>query len=180
DQVHLRVARSADSLVLDLGDETGRAVVVTADDWKITEDVPVLLVRSELTAALPAPVFGGRLEELRSVLNVDDGSWPLLVGALVASLIPDIAHPIVALFGEQGTAKTTTARTFASAIDPSPAQERSIPRHIEAWAVGAAGSYIVAIDNVSRIPEWFSDALCRASTGDGLVRRKLYSDAGLS
>ena len=29
---------------------------------------------------------------------------------------------------------------------------------------------------MSAIPEWFSDALCRAVTGDGDVRRRLYSD----
>lgn len=40
----------------------------------------------------------------------------------------------------------------------------------------ATGSRVVALDNVSAVPEWFSDALCRAVTGDGDVRRRLYSD----
>ncbi len=43
----------------------------------------------------------------------------------------------------------------------------------------AAGSWVVAVDNVSAIPDWWSDALCRAVTGDGDVRRQLYSDGGL-
>jgi hypothetical protein len=36
------------------------------------------------------------------------------------------------------------------------------------------------IDNVSTIPEWWSDALCKAVTGDGWVRRTLYSDGDVS
>jgi hypothetical protein len=35
---------------------------------------------------------------------------------------------------------------------------------------------VVGLDNLSDIPPWLSDSLCRASTGDGDVRRKLYTD----
>jgi hypothetical protein len=36
---------------------------------------------------------------------------------------------------------------------------------------------VVGIDNLSDIPAWLSDSLCRAVTGDGDVRRKLYTDS---
>lgn len=39
---------------------------------------------------------------------------------------------------------------------------------------------MVALDNVSHISEWLSDAMCRAVTGDGLVKRRLYSDDSLA
>jgi hypothetical protein len=35
---------------------------------------------------------------------------------------------------------------------------------------------VLAYDNVSFIPQWFSDALCRVSTGGGLKARQLYTD----
>src|SRR5690606_20266934 len=31
----------------------------------------------------------------------------------------------------------------------------------------------------STVPDWLSDSICRASTGDGDVRRKLYTDGEL-
>jgi hypothetical protein len=65
-------------------------------------------------------------------------------------------------------------------IDPSPALLRSQPRDPEQWAIAASGSYAIGIDNVSSITPWWSDALCKACTGDGWVRRKLYSDSDLS
>jgi hypothetical protein len=36
------------------------------------------------------------------------------------------------------------------------------------------------LDNISTIPGWFSDILCKASTGDGYIRRQLYTDSELS
>lgn len=35
----------------------------------------------------------------------------------------------------------------------------------------------MALDNVSVIAPWFSDALCRAVTGDAMPRRRLYTDS---
>lgn len=58
-----------------------------------------------------------------------------------------------------------------------PRRRRSDPRRS---CGGTFGSWVVGLDNVSGVPDWLSDALCRAVTGDGLVRRRLYSDAHLS
>ena len=35
---------------------------------------------------------------------------------------------------------------------------------------------ITYYDNLSRIPEWISDLLCRAVTGSGFTKRKLYTN----
>jgi hypothetical protein len=72
----LRVARHGAGVVLDLGDETGRAVVVEPGRWRLVDRSPVLFRRTELTGALPEPEPGGDLELLRSLLNVDAGDWP--------------------------------------------------------------------------------------------------------
>jgi len=126
---------------------------------------------------MPTPVPDGSLEPLGDLLNVDEEAWDLLVGYLVAALIPDIPHPILLLTGEQGTGKTSTMRALAELIDPSPVGTRTAPRDINDWIVTLSGSYVAPIDNVSRIPEWLSDAMCRAATGDGLARRQLYADS---
>ncbi len=39
---------------------------------------------------------------------------------------------------------------------------------------------MTCLDNVSDIPPWLSDAMCRAVTGDGLLRRQLYTDSDVS
>lgn len=178
--VHLRVASYGDGVVLDLGTPDGAAVVITTAGWQVVPRSPVLFQRTGLTGALPIPVRGGDMNKLRDVLNVADESFPLLVGWLVAAFMPDIPHPILMLGGLQGTGKTTAARFITGLFDPSDAPTRSQPRDPEAWAMMAANSWSTALDNVSTIPDWLSDALCKAVTGDGWVRRTLYTNGDVS
>ena len=180
--VALRIARhDGGALVLDLGTPDARAVVIGPDGWEIVNEPPVLFRRTRLTSPLATPARQGadgsdRLDRLRGLLNVSESGFRLLVAWLVAALFPGIPHPILALSGEQGTAKSTTGRTLVSLIDPSPAPLRTAPKDARAWTVQAAASWTVMLDNVSSIPAWFSDTLCKAVTGDGMVERALYTD----
>jgi hypothetical protein len=179
--VALRVAAAGErSIIVDLGDAGGRCVLVDPTGWRIIDRAPVLFRRSALTAPLPEPARGGTLEGLRGLLNVDESRFRLAVGWLVAALVPDIPHPILALFGEQGTAKSTAARLLVDLIDPSPAPLRTPPREMRSWAAAAHASWVVALDNVSAIPAWLSDTLCKAVTGDGIVERALHTDDDLN
>lgn len=178
--VYLRVAEHDGAIVIDLGDASGRAVIVQSGGWEVVDGSPVLFKRTALTGVLPQPERGGDLAELRGLMNVDDQSWPLVLGWAVAAMIPSIAHPIMLASGQQGTGKTTAMIMLVSFIDPSPAPVRSVPSDPEAWALAAAGSWAVVVDNVSNIPAWWSDALCKAVSGDGWIRRRLYTDGELS
>src|SRR5262249_27263155 len=80
DPVHLRLAAHEGGVVIDLGDASGRAVMVRPGCWEVVEHSPVLFRRTALTAALPTPERGGKLDELRKLLNVTDESWPLIAG----------------------------------------------------------------------------------------------------
>jgi hypothetical protein len=175
--VYLRLAWHEGHVVLDLGTTDGRCAVAGPAGWNREPRSPVLFRRTKLTSPIPDPVHDGDgLVRLRSLLNADEREFRLIVGWLVAALIPDIPHPIMALRGEQGSAKSSTAQMLADLIDPSPAPLRSAPRDIKQWAVTASASWAVALDNVSAVPGWLSDTLCKAVTGDGYVDRVLYSD----
>lgn len=178
--VALRIAEQEGSVVIDLGRADGCVVVIGPEGWQVESDSPVLFRRTALTGELPIPVSGGSLDDLKSLVNVSDNDWLPLVGWIVAAYLPWLPHPILMFGGLQGSGKSTTARLITGLIDPSPAPLRSQPKEPEQWALAAAGSWAVVIDNVSVIPGWWSDALCKASTGDGWVRRKLYTDSELS
>jgi hypothetical protein len=178
--LHLRVAKDDGVLVVDLGDETGRAIEVTGTGWTVADTTKVRFRRTVLTAPLPTPVAGGSFEPLWSALNVQEQYRPVVLGVLVAALLPDIPHPIVLITGEHGTGKTTATNRLASVVDPSTVGPRKPPRDLESWTTAAAASWVVALDNLSGMSDWLSDALCRASTGDGEVRRRLYTDGDLA
>lgn len=178
--VYLRVAEHDGAIIVDLGDASGRAVAISPGDWNVIDRSPVLFRRTAATGILPAPKRGGSLTELRGLLNVTADTWPLAMGWLIAALVPNMPHPILLLGGQQGTGKTTATKKLIGVVDPSPAPVRSHPRDVETWAITAAGSWVVAVDNVSTIPDWWSDSLCKAVTGDGWLRRKLYTDGDLA
>ena len=180
ESIYLRVARHNGAVVVDLGTPDGRCVVVEHGGWRLEARSPVLFRRTRLSAAMVVPRTDGSLEGLRALLNVDEADWRLIVGFMLAALIEDIPHPILGLFGLQGTAKSTAARMLIGLISPSAAPTRSSPRDIKTWVTGANAAWVTGLDNVSHIPDWLSDALCRASTGEGMVDRALYSDADVS
>jgi hypothetical protein len=172
-----RVGKAQDGIVLDLGTPDGRAVLVTRDGWwKVVDQSPVLFRRSNSMLALPEPVRGGSLDGLRGLLNVSSEHFDLVVAWLVAALFPDIPHAILVLQGEQGTAKTSATKMLARTIDPQSAQTRALPGSHRDWIQAASGNHVIALDNVSHIERWQSDALARAVTGEGWVTRTLYED----
>lgn len=179
--LHLRVARTETAVWIDTGDAAGNVVMIAAAGWNVTsQNVPVLFRRTSLTGALPIPESGGDIGELWDRLNVAAADRPLVLAWLVAALgWPDIPHPVLALMGEQGTGKSTASRALVELVDPSPVPLRKPPKDADGWVTAASSSWAVGLDNMSAISDWLSDTLCRAVTGDGDVRRQLYTDAGV-
>jgi hypothetical protein len=127
--------------------------------------------------ALPTPARNGNMSRLRSLINVgDDKNWVLLLSWLLAACRPTGPYPVLIFEGEQGSAKSTTARLLRRLIDPSSALLRTPPREERDLLIAANNSWIVAYDNLSGVPQWLSDALCRLATGGGFSTRELYTD----
>lgn len=154
---------------------------VGSDGWSVVTESPVLFRRTALTGALPMPEEGGSLDDLWALLNVTEADRPLVLAWLVAALGWErIPHPMLALLGEQGTGKSSATKNLVQLVDPSPVPLRKPPRDADGWVTAAQGSWVVGLDNLSAIQPWLSDSLCRAVTGDGDVRRELFSDDGLA
>lgn len=172
----LRVAGLEEKILIDLGRENWEAVSITASGWHIVANPDVRFRRPKSTRPLPLPKNGGSVELLRSFLNVSDKDWPLVLGWLVAAFRPMGPYCVLELLGEQGTAKTTTARVLRSLIDPSASLVSSEPRSVRDLMIAAINNWILCFDNLSYLSHWQSDALCRLSTGGGFTTRELYTD----
>jgi hypothetical protein len=176
--VAVRVAEQGAALWLDLADADRQAAEVTPAGWRVVANPPVRFLRKRGLLPLPAPVAGGSLEELRPLVNLpDDDSWRLYVAWLVAALRPGRPFPVLAVSGEQGSAKSTLCRMARGLIDPNLSPLRRLPRDERDLAIAAGNSWVLAFDNLSGLPAFLSDALCSLATGGGLATRELYSDA---
>jgi hypothetical protein len=78
--------------------------------------------------------------------------------------------------GEQGSAKSTTAKLLRRILDPAQALLRTPPRDERDLLIAANNSWVIAYDNLSGIQPWLSDALCRLATGGGFSKRELYTN----
>lgn len=174
--VHVRVAEHHGNIYLDLCNDVWQVVEITANGWQVIDESPVKFRRSKGMLPLPIPVANGVIDELRNYLNVDDATWPLIVAWLVANLRPIGPYPLLALFAEQGSGKSTTGRLLRSLIDPNSAPLRAEPKDGRDLMIAANNSWCLAYDNLSHVPSWLSDAMCRLSTGGGFATRELFTD----
>lgn len=174
--VFVRVGAAGGKVYLDLGSPEWSAVEVDADGWRLVGQAPVAFRRPASLRPLPPPIRGGHLSDLKRFMNVEDGDWPLLAAWAVAAMYPTGPYPVLVLAGEQGTAKSTTLQVLKRLIDPSAAGLRGQPQEVRDLFIGATNSWLVAFDNVSRLSNEISDALCRLATGGGYARRALYAD----
>jgi len=174
----LRVGEASGKLYLDLGDETWRAVEITPIGWRVIDKPPVKFLRSQATRPLPAPEAGSLIEEMRRFLNVkSEGDFKLIVAWIIAALRNHGPHPVLVISGEAGTGKSFFSRLLRALVDPSAAPIRAVPKDDRDLILSASNSWALVFDNVSNMPPWLADGLCRIATGTGFATRKLYSDA---
>jgi hypothetical protein len=177
-EVHIRVAQLADIIYLDLCDAEWRVIEVTSSAWRIIEahQCPIKFRRTRGMLPLPEPGRNGSMDTLKHLINIAAGEFMLVVMWLVAAFRHGRPFPLLVLLGEQGSAKSTTARILRAIIDPNTAALRSEPRDVRDLMIAANNSWCIAFDNLSAVQTWLSDALCRLATGGGFATRELYAN----
>ena len=160
--VYVRVGELDGRLYLDLADETWRAVEISAAGWRVTEKSPVRFRRAAGMKALPSPARGGSVRALRAFLNVrSDADFVLVIAWALAALRSRGPYPVLVLSGEQGSAKSTFSAILRALLDPNTAPLRALPREDRDLFIAACNGHVLAFDNVSGLPAWISDTLCR-------------------
>jgi len=186
-ELSLRVGADADSphaTWLDLGRADGQSVCIDPTGWALASPPDgrgPLWRRTRRVGTMPMPErhadgWEAGLSLLRGVLPVSDAAWPMTVAWLLSALRPDIPRPIAYFTGEQGTGKSTAGRLLLRVIDGIGADLCAPPRTEDDLAVATAAGWVLAMDNLSSVAPWLSDALCRTVTGDSIMKRELYSN----
>jgi DNA polymerase I-like protein with 3'-5' exonuclease and polymerase domains len=171
-----RLAKHDDSIVYDLADAEWRAVTITPQGWEVVQR-PGVFRRGSNTAPQVVPQSGGQLAQVLDFLpSMDEQTQVLVQVYLVTCLVPDIPHPIPVISGQKGAAKSTLSRVFRRLVDPAQEELLSLPNDPNELALLLARNYLPAFDNLDGIQPRQSDRLCRASTGGGITKRKLYTD----
>ena len=175
--VRVRVGGSDDRIYLDLCNKTWQVVEIDSTGWRVIDTSPVRFRRTAGMRPLPVPVAGGSIEDLRPYLNVrSDADFIMVVTWILAALRPHGPYPVLALFGEGGTAKSTLLKILGALVDPSIQSLLAPPRDDRDLFINAVNRFALIFDNISALPDWLSDSLARLATGAGFSTRALYTD----
>lgn len=170
-----RVAEHEGRIYLDLCDDKWRAIECTKNGWAVVDQVPVKFIRREGMLPLPEP------EELRGFFgNLSQAHFALVIAWLMSCLRDTGVYPVLMVHGESGSGKTILTKLLMDVIDPRDEKALSIPKDERALIVFAKQTFLLGFENISFIPQWFSDSLCRLASGDSFVAVKLYTDEELA
>ncbi|MFL6378716.1 MAG: bifunctional DNA primase/polymerase, partial [Nitrososphaeraceae archaeon] len=176
----LRVASKEDEVCYDLTDEKWRYVRITKDGWQLKDDDASILFARHKQVAQVLPDINYEpdvIDKLIGLTNVKDDKDKLLLKVYIISLfIPDIAHVMLIVHGEQGAAKSLLQRLIKQLADPSRPILLTIHASRDEFVQQLSHNYVAYYDNVKSVPKWLADEACKAVTGIGQTKRKLYTN----
>jgi hypothetical protein len=153
------------------------AIEISTKGWYMKEKPPVLFRRFAHQKKQTIPEYGGNIKDLLPFVNLQNESDKLLFLVFtISAFIPGFPHPILILHGPQGAGKSTPMRLIKELVDPSTIQGVAAPKDPGQFGQFAHHHSVLMFDNLSGMPVWLSDALARASTGDGFSKRTLFTD----
>ena len=156
-------------------------LAISADGWKVTTAPPdVRFIRRPGMLPLPIPKRCKTpiADLLATVINLkaDSPDMMLLIGWLVGALRGVKPYPVLCVGGEYGASKSYACQLGRRLIDPNDADLSSTPKEARDLMIAALNSHVIGFDNLSYIPDWLSDDLCRLATGAGFRTRALHTD----
>ncbi len=84
--------------------------------------------------------------------------------------------PLLVANGPKGSGKTGLSKYSRRLIDDSGMLSSGQPRSERDLAIALRNDGVAVFDNLSGVPDWLADCLCRASDGAGFRTRKLCTD----
>src|SRR5262249_46604194 len=171
----MRVGGDDKVIWIDLGGRNWNAVKVTAEGWKVEEDVDIPFVRTPTMLPLPRPVRGGNVQDLRRVMNIQPGDISLVAAWLAQAWNPIGDYPFIDACGDSETGKTFACGTLLTTIDPRTTKLRRL-RNVDDLLTGATNNWTLGFDKWSIMARAVADTLCMISTEISSGSRKLYTD----
>lgn len=170
-----RVGWHEGSILYDLSTPDWSGVRVDKNGWEIVS-LPPIFRRHQHQAEQVIPVKGKDPKDILRFCNISTEDHCLFMATIATFFIPNIPHVILSQNGEQGSGKSNNSRMIKGLCDPSKVMLISKPKDLEQAQMTAEKHWISTFDNLSMIHEWFSDFLCRGVTGEGDMKRSLYTN----
>lgn len=170
-----RVAKTNEAFVYDLRDK--RYVQLTSTGWYIVDSFP-LFRRYQHLQPQAEPITGGDPWKVFDFLTVPEESRLLIMVYIISLFVPKIAHPILAVYGDQGSSKSFFCTVINRLVDPTLTERVIQPKNERDLIQTLRQKYVTVLDNLSKIDNRVSDIFCQVCTGGSISYRQLYTDEG--
>ncbi len=177
----VRIAGNGMEIYIDPGNSSYNLVKITPGKIEIIN--PEVPRHRRYRGTLPMKIdFSGSREDLELLVRQWKFSEPkdhmLFMVSRGAALVPGKPNPIVTVSGDNGSGKSNLTLLAKAMIDPSIMNSSSIKAGKDDELTQAlAHNYSVNFDNVTiQLRDETVDILCRASGGDTLTKRALYTN----
>jgi len=174
-ELYNRVGLYEEAIYYDLSSPDWSGVKITPQGWEVKR-LPPIFRRYAHQNQQVVPTLGGDPKNLLRFCNINQDDHCLFLVTVASLFIPDIPHVVINQSGEQGSGKSTNSKIIKQLVDPSKVSLLSSPKDLEHAQMIADKHWVSAFDNISKIIEWFSDFLCRGVTGEGDMKRSLYTN----
>jgi len=175
-ELSVRIAKDGNVIWYDLGDYEWRAVRIDENGWRIVDNPPILFKRSVQDEQV-LPEKGGNVKRLLDFVNIKETKQGVLfLISVIVNFFPHLIRPLHVFYGSQGSAKSTASQAIKSITDPAGTELLVLVGDQRELSQQLSHHYLLAFDNLSGLSSGVSDILCKAVTGAGLTKRKLYSD----
>src|SRR3990167_170319 len=175
--VFRRISGNHEIIYIDLANERGEVVEITAEGWRIIHDAPIHFLRSRYAEVLPRPLAGKGVQPLWKYLNVAEENKVLIWGWLLGCFRPNAPYPLLLLYGTQGSGKSSATKILKRIIDPNEGESTCTPKDERDLIAYANGHHLLCFDNNSYIDNELSGHLCRLASGSSISFRQLYTNA---
>jgi hypothetical protein len=162
----------------DLSNKDHEFIAITSEGYKIVRNMIVFRrFNHQLPQVYPDPTYPPDIfDQFMNLLNVKEEDRLLLKCYVIATFIPNLEKAVLMVHGEQGTAKSMLEALLIMLISPTLMKTVTPQTKLDQFIQLLSHHPVVYFDNLSRIPGWMSDLLCRAVTGDAFSKRKHYTN----
>jgi hypothetical protein len=178
----LRVAWHNDDIYYDMTNDNWSCVRITPQEWQLVDKTPIPMFmrytqisQADAIRDYPLDIFDQFLG-LTNLKRENEDDRLLLMVYIVSLFIPDIPHVMLVLHGEKGSAKSTLQTLIKMLVDPAKPRLLTVYKDEKEFIQQLAHNHVAFYDNLKHTPRWLSDEACKAVTGVGSTKRKLFSD----
>ena len=154
-------------------------VVINKNGYKINDINRPLFRWLSISREQDKPINTNDMNYLKKMMNsfnIDKEQKLIFLVYIISLFIPNIPKPVLIIQAEKESGKTTNSKKIKSLVDPSAINLTGFPKNEEILAQMLDHSALINFDNLNKLEDWQSDALCRAYSGENFAKRSLFSD----